>query len=1376
MKNFAALTLCLALNFIALGAFASTTTHTYYFAQPTVTVQNGQTTVILNGAPTWSRVGQPLLPNCPVQLLLPPGEEAVSITATTSVPVIIGDGYVIPHRQQPYPYSMPAPEKATPRDEAVYGSNESFPADRAGDLQTQFYAGHGVAYGVVWPVAYRPQSGELAYYPSVTVTVESRPSARAQEAYANLLNRSRKANEHLAGLIQNPEAIMVYGPEEPMRPTGWDMLFIMPEAFIPGYQDFVNYKTRSGVMSTIVTTQYIYANYPGLDDQTKIRNCIIDYYHNQDITFVFLAGDNEHIPHRGLYCAAGYTDSDIAGDLYYAALDGNWNSDGDNNYGEPGEEDYVAEVFIGRTCADNATEIPNTLNKYMLYQTAPVEAEIETALMTGEDLGWPIWAWEYKEEIRLGSSNWGYTTVGFPANFTVGRLYEYPGQYWSAMTDLLPLLNQGPNLVNHLGHGDVNLVMQFYTTNITDVNCTNDGINHNFYIAYSQACYSGSFDNRTTGGSYTSDCICEEFTTIAHGAVAWECNSRYGWGDLSTTNGPSQPFDRQFFDALFAENRTTLGDMNGDSKEDCIWMVPSDNTIRWCYYELNLLGDPSMDVWTADPGVFYPTFNAVALLGSQNLQVTNISAPGALVTLSMNNIVLGQANANASGVATVTFDQPLSQLGTITLMITAHNMLPYEGQVTVIPPSGPYVIFSAYVIEDALMGNGNGQLDYGETVQLTMTVENVGVANATNVNLTISSGDPLVTISDSTQYVGTINAGATATVNNAFTFAAASSVPDLHGCNFTLRASSGATIWESYFVVVAHAPVAQYTSHTVSDPPPGNNNGSLDPGESTTFAITVTNEGSASVGNLTMTMTENDPYITVSSTPANLGTLLAGGSATGNISVQALSSCPQEHVAQLTLNFTGAGGYAGTDTFSVTVGDILYAPTGPDGYGYTAYDPFDAPELPVYQWVEISADSGGLGTMIPFTSDDQVFSFGLPFTFQYYGVDFDTFTVAANGWIGMGRIGADDYSNSAIPSSDGPANMIAPYWEDLSPQRTNSGKVWRWFDAANHRFIVEYNHIEQFAPTNNFETFQVILLDPAYYTTISGDGRIKFQYKDMSASAQTEGTVGIENGAQTIGLQYLFDGAYDLHAHAIADGFAIMVTTPTQAANLTVTLIPYGTPIIIPNTGGSFSYNIAAANLGPTQVTADVWCMVTLPNGNPYGPTLGPVSLVFPAGFSNNRDRTQAVPGAAPAGSYTYHAYIGDYPNIVYDQDSFPFTKSGSGGLGLGAGEWINTGESFDDWLGTIQVVIPENYTLGQNHPNPFNPITAISYQLPADSYVSLRVYDTAGRLVMTVVNGWRAAGSYEATFDGSSLASGIYVYRLEAGNFSAVKKMILMK
>ncbi|RJP77073.1 MAG: T9SS C-terminal target domain-containing protein [Candidatus Zixiibacteriota bacterium] len=90
--------------------------------------------------------------------------------------------------------------------------------------------------------------------------------------------------------------------------------------------------------------------------------------------------------------------------------------------------------------------------------------------------------------------------------------------------------------------------------------------------------------------------------------------------------------------------------------------------------------------------------------------------------------------------------------------------------------------------------------------------------------------------------------------------------------------------------------------------------------------------------------------------------------------------------------------------------------------------------------------------------------------------------------------------------------------------------------------------------------------------------------------------------------------------------------------------------------------------------------------------------------------------------------------------------------------------------------VMPEAPALHGAHPNPFNPATAIRFQLSDLSYVSLKVYDTAGRQVATVVDGWREAGAHEATFDASMLPSGIYFARMTAGNFTGVQKLALVK
>ena len=89
---------------------------------------------------------------------------------------------------------------------------------------------------------------------------------------------------------------------------------------------------------------------------------------------------------------------------------------------------------------------------------------------------------------------------------------------------------------------------------------------------------------------------------------------------------------------------------------------------------------------------------------------------------------------------------------------------------------------------------------------------------------------------------------------------------------------------------------------------------------------------------------------------------------------------------------------------------------------------------------------------------------------------------------------------------------------------------------------------------------------------------------------------------------------------------------------------------------------------------------------------------------------------------------------------------------------------------------VPTQYTLGQNYPNPFNPTTVITYQLPIASKVNLKVYDVLGKEVTILVNEKKPAGNYEVEFDGSELTSGIYFYRIQAGDFVETKIMMLQK
>ena len=93
-----------------------------------------------------------------------------------------------------------------------------------------------------------------------------------------------------------------------------------------------------------------------------------------------------------------------------------------------------------------------------------------------------------------------------------------------------------------------------------------------------------------------------------------------------------------------------------------------------------------------------------------------------------------------------------------------------------------------------------------------------------------------------------------------------------------------------------------------------------------------------------------------------------------------------------------------------------------------------------------------------------------------------------------------------------------------------------------------------------------------------------------------------------------------------------------------------------------------------------------------------------------------------------------------------------------------------------ISTELPDRFELYQNYPNPFNPSTTIRYTLPKSSFVSLRIYDVLGREVKTLFSGYRNAGNYSDVFDASNFSSGVYFYKISAGEFTETKSMVLIK
>jgi hypothetical protein len=229
----------------------------------------------------------------------------------------------------------------------------------------------------------------------------------------------------------------------------------------------------------------------------------------------------------------------------------------------------------------------------------------------------------------------------------------------------------------------------------------------------------------------------------------------------------------------------------------------------------------------------------------------------------------------------------------------------------------------------------------------------------------------------------------------------------------------------------------------------------------------------------------------------------------------------------------------------------------------------------------------------------------------------------------------------------------------------------------------------------------------------------------------------------------------------------------TVSSHLTVTLVPFVQPIQIPASGGTFDFFAFVNNSATFSQEVDLWTKEIVPGGGSIGPILGPATVNMDTG-TRGWYRHQNVPGTAVPGLYTYIAYVGDYPTgNIWATDSLQFTK-----LTTGDGPWVDNWSCSGEEIGNAEnTLINHHSTLSTSvQPNPFNPTTVVSFELRDASYVSLRIYDTAGRLVETLVNGWRDAGDHQITFDGSGLPSGIYFAKLTAGDFSQVQKLVLLK
>jgi hypothetical protein len=921
------------------AAAASVIQRTVDFEDPEIGVSDAFSTVSIQGCPEVGLPGEPLLPAYGMSILLPQGEDVIRVWVETSEDTEYGLAYPLECAQRQYPLSLEGPYQRTLPDDEIYGGPDAFPSERIVHVSTETFRGYNIAFLRVYPAVYVAAENVLSFAPSLSVFVETRPNDEAlARSLGTLRPDSRNDRAMLAGIVGDATEARSYEARSFPAVLGsltdpedsYPYVIITNSTLQSTFEDLKDLKDEQGYRTKIVLVSDITSNYTGDDTQMKIRNFIIDAYQNWGTEFVLFGGDDEIVPHRGLYADAGGTiDADIAADLYYMALDGNWNTDGDGRWGEPAEADLVPEVSSGRAAVSTVAEAAYFVDKMIKYQRAPVTGQIENALMAGELL-WddPTYGGDYKDEIKDGASTHGYTTVGFPGNFTVTTLYDRdiaPAE-WDKY-DLIPLLNGGEHIVNHLGHCSTTYGLRMVNSDVASF--TNDGVSNTYNVIYSQGCYAASFDNRTSSGSYTDDCIAEYLTKSQYAAVAFVGNTRYGWGAHSSTRGASQYYDRQFFDAMFAENLTIIGLADVDSRVDNIPFIDATSAGRWVYYELVVLGDPAMDIWTGVPGSVTALYPETIYVGENEVAVRVTGSggiEGARVSI-FSDSTYSYGITDADGYAYV--DPAALEAGELYMSIMAHDFYGYNDTIPVVEATGALVILTDYPIDDdgsgASSGNSDGLIDDGEYIESIVTTENIGQATATDVTATLRSSDLYVSIVDSIASFSSIPPSSQGTASSALMFIADPDLPDGEVIDLEVYISYSDTAVTRHVQFTAHAPVLTVEGLLVDDSVVGNVDGCLEPGETVELTFTLGNSGSGDAEGATVYLSTSDPYTTVLQDESHATSIASEGQAqlSPPFVVRVSAGCPVFHQIDLDLDIQLDSGRQSYETGSMATGGLI---------------------------------------------------------------------------------------------------------------------------------------------------------------------------------------------------------------------------------------------------------------------------------------------------------------------------------------------------------------------------------------------------------------------------------------------------------------------
>jgi hypothetical protein len=981
----------------------------------------------------------------------------------------------------------------------------------ASDNQPLAYLGNiGIMRGLkivpltVRQYRYDNKTQKIICYTNIDVNIKA---DKHFPVFASTNQTSNSWSQLYNNTILNYEENTLYGINTGL-PQGY--LIIVADALYNSILPLARWKNQKGWTVTVKKTSEIGSS--GND----IRNFITQAYTNQTPRpeYVLLVGSSTLIP--TIPIAATISDH------LYACVDG---------------DDLYPDLFIGRLPASNTSELGIMVAKIIGYEQTPYLTDTlwyKKALMVAtsyQSSGVPVWT-------ALATKRWIRDFILQHNYFQVDTVFYPPVGTGVGVIDTI--VNSGVTFVNGRGWGNREGWSYPYFK-IQEVYNLNNG--WKLPVVTSFYCATGNYGAESFFGKAW---LVAGTPTNPKGGIAF-----YGPVYATTSTRFNNCQDYGVYWGIFEEKISNCGPAMFRGKIELLNNFPlrSDSLALVTHVSTyNLMGDPSLDMWGDEvPKQFQVSYPTQLAIGSSQLTVLVQNSlaqpiPNALVSLVKTDEVKAIGYTNEVGIASFNFTTASED--TLFVTVTKHNFVPHLGHVQII--TSP--LFVGYY-------SHAGNIIAGQSDNLSVSLKNYGTSQtANNTFATLRSYDDRVIITDSIQSYGDIAPGQVQT-SNPFQFTVATNCTNNHKVNFQLSITSGSNNWQAGFDCSVRAAELTYKSHLIND----GNNGILDPNETANLVVKIYNRGLENIANVTAILRSANPYaIQVLDSIGDYGTLNIGETlqnTTDYFTLHASSAIAfgRKFYLQLVLRSTN---YERIVEFPIIIGQVATtSPFGPDQYGYWAYDNTDTQysECPTYNWQEIDPNYGGSGVRLAM-ANHAIRRVSLPFTFKYYGQNYNRISIASNGYMAMDSTWIIDPYNWSIPSPMGPPGLIAPFWDDFHPETLSSSGVYYYDDAPNNRFIVQWSrihHIHGFREPYpaELQTFQVILLNPQYYNTQTGDGPIIFQYHTVfnddsfSVDCHNYATVGIESPNLMDGLEYTFANQYPQTAAVIENGRAIKFTT-----------------------------------------------------------------------------------------------------------------------------------------------------------------------------------------------------------------------------------------